>query len=149
MTRFRYSRTKFWLALVVALGLTAMVTGLTWMIFVRLGNPNANTITAAAGLIFLAFFSARMAFQFFRNEVVLAILPTGIEDARWGIGLIEWERIKEIALSQRENEFELNVYLWRNGDVTQILAIDLEALESDVDTIINAITVYLPVRAEY
>ena len=153
MNRFRYSRQKFWLALVVALGLTAMVTGLTWMIFTRLGNPNANATTAIAGLIFLAFFSARMALQFIRDDVVLAILPTGIEDARWSSGLVEWERVKEITLAQRESEFEINIHLWphhwpdENGPPT--LAIDLGALESDVETIINAITVHMPVRDEF
>jgi len=149
MNRFRYSRSKFWLALIVALALTVLVTILTWMIFTRLGNPNTNLITTAAGLVFLAFFSARMALQYFRDEVVLAVLPTGIIDARWKTGLIEWERIKEIALRQRESEFELHVYLWpKTGDL-QILPIDLGPLESDVETIVGAISAYLPVRQEF
>ena len=149
MNRFRYSRTKFWLALVVALGLTAMITGLTWMIFTRLGNPNANGITAAAGLVFLAFFSARMALLYWRDEVVLAVLPTGIEDARWDWGMIEWERIKEITLRQREAEFSLNVHLWPQEGNSPVLPIDLGALESDVDTITRAINIHMPIRDEY
>ncbi len=149
MNRFRYSRTKFWLAIIVALGLTAMVTGLTWMIFTRLGNPSADAITAVAGLIFLAFFSARMALQYFRDDVVLAILPTGINDARWARGSIEWERIKEITLRQRENEFQLDVHLWPVSGSSEILSIDLEALESDVETITSAINIHMPIRNEY
>ncbi len=149
MNRFRYSRTKFWLAIIVALGLTAMVTGLTWMIFTRLGNPSADAITAVAGLIFLAFFSARMALLYFRDDVVLAILPTGINDARWARGSIEWERIKEITLRQRENEFQLDVHLWPDSGASEILSIDLEALESDVETITSAINIHMPIRNEY
>jgi len=149
MNRFRYSRTKFWLAMIVALALTAMVTGLTWMIFTRLGNPDADLITAIAGFIFLAFFSLKMALQYFRDEVVLAIMPTGINDTRWGRGLIEWELIKEIVLRQRENEFELVVHLWPNAGLGQGLAIDLDALEGDVETITNSITRYMPIRSDY
>ena len=126
-----------------------MVTGLTWMIFTRLGNPNVNTITAIAGFVFLAFFSARMALQYFRNEVVLSILPTGIEDARWGRGLVEWELIKEITLAQRESNFEINVILWPQNGVQTTLPIDLDALESDVETITNAIMQYMPIRSDY
>ncbi|MCP4183097.1 MAG: hypothetical protein GY761_07235 [Hyphomicrobiales bacterium] len=149
MNRFRYSRTKFWLAMIVALSLTAMVTGLTWMVFTRLGNPNTDLITAIAGLIFLAFFSLRMALQYFRDEVVLAVLPTGINDTRWGRGLVEWELIKEILLRQRESEFELIVHLWPNAGTGQALAIDLDALEGDVETITASITRYMPIRSEY
>lgn len=149
MNRFRYSRIKFWLAMIVALGLTAMVTGLTWMIFTRLGNPDADFITAIAGLIFLAFFSLKMGLRYFRDEVVLAVLPTGINDARWGRGLIEWELIKEINLRQRESEFELIVHLWPNTGMGPALAIDLEALEGDVETITTSITRYMPIRSDY
>ena len=149
MNRFRYSRTKFWLAMIVALSLTAMVTGLTWMIFTRLGNPNADLITAIAGLIFLAFFSLKMGLQYFRDEVVLAVLPTGISDARWGRGLIEWELIKEINLRQRESEFELIVHLWPNTGMGPALAIDLEALEGDVDAITSSITRYMPIHSDH
>lgn len=153
MTRFRYSPTKFWISLIVALGLTAMVTGLTWMIFTRQGNPATNTITATTGLVFLAFFSVRMAYQYFRDDVVLAILPTGISDVRWGRDIVEWVEIKEITLRQRETNFELIVHLWpagKNGDLETVqLPIDLDALESNVDTILAAITNYIAVRHEY
>ena len=149
MTRFRYSPTKFWIALIVALGLTFMVTGLTWMIFTRLGNPNANVITATAGFVFLAFFSARMALQYFRDDIVLSVLPMGIEDARWGRGLVEWDEIKEITLAQRESTFEIKLILWPLNDVSATLPIDLEALESDVETIIHAIQKHMTVRSEY
>ncbi|MCF6320146.1 MAG: hypothetical protein L3J32_00020 [Rhizobiaceae bacterium] len=149
MNRFRYSRRKFWNAFIVALALTAMVTGLTWMILTRIGNPRAFEFTAAAGLIFLAFFSARMALLYFRDEVVLAILPTGIDDARWGVGVVQWERIKEITLHQRESEFELIIHLWPVNGVSERLPIDLDTLESDVDIIVHAIEGYLGVRSEY
>ena len=149
MTRFRYSPTKFWISLIVALGLTAMVTGLTWMIFTRQGNPNANLITATAGLIFLAFFSARMALQYFRDDVVLAIQPTGIMDARWGRGMVEWELVKEITLRQFESNFELVVHLWPVNKYAERLPIDLDALEGDVDAVLAAIMVHMPVRNEF
>ncbi len=119
------------------------------MIFTSLGNPNANAITTFAGLVFLAFFSAKMALQFFRDDVVLAILPTGISDARWNGGLVEWDKIKQITLRQHESEFELGVYLWPQNEEALNLAIDLGPLESDVDTIVSAITIYMPVRSEY
>ena len=119
------------------------------MIFTRLGNPNANAITAIAGFVFLAFFSARMALQYFRNEVVLSILPTGIEDARWSRGLVEWELIKEITLVQRETAFEINVILWPQNNFPTTLSIDLDALESDVETVTKAIMQYMPIRSEY
>jgi len=149
MNRFRYSRTKFWLAMIVALGLTAMVTGLTWMIFSRLGNPQVDLITAIAGLVFLAFFSLKTGLQYYRDEVVLAVLPTGIRDARWGRDLIEWELIKQINLRQRENEFELMVHLWPNTGLGRPLTIDLEALEADVETITASITRYMPIHSEH
>jgi len=149
VNRFRYSRRKFWRALIVSLGLTAMVTGLTWIIFTRTGNPNAFEFTAAAALVFLAFFSARMAVLYFRDEVVLAILPTGIDDARWGAGMVQWERIKEVTLRQRESEFELTVHLWPVNGISESLPIDLDALESNVDTVVHAIEAYLYVRSEY
>ena len=132
----------------MALGLTAMVTGLTWMIFKSQGNPNANTITFGAGFIFLAFFSARMAVQYFRDDIVLSILPTGIQDERWAHPLVEWEQIKEIILRQRESQFELNVHLWPTGETATVLPIDLDALESDVDVIVDAILVHKRVRNE-
>ena len=68
---------------------------------------------------FWHFFSARMALQYFRDEVVLAILPTGIEDLRWSVGLIEWERIKEITLNRRESEFWLKIHLWPEAGISQ------------------------------
>ncbi len=126
-----------------------MVAGLTWMIFTRLGNPNANLITFAAGFIFLAFFSARMVLQYFRNDIVLSILPTGICDTRWGRGLIEWEKIKEVTLLQRESEFEINIHLWPVAQKAEILPIDLNALESNVETVINALAVHIQVRTEF
>ncbi len=149
MTRFRYSPSKFWISLIVALGLTFMVTGLTWMIFTRLGNPNAGAITAAAGFVFLAFFSAKMAMQYFRDDIVLSILPMGIEDVRWGRGLVEWDEIKEITLAQRERTFEIKVILWPQKGSPTALPIDLDALESDVETVTKAIMQYTPIRSEY
>jgi len=149
MTRFRYSRTKFWRALIVSTGLTAMVSGLTWIIFSRSGNPNAGEYTAIAGLVFLVFFSARMALLYFRDEVVLAIMLSGIDDARWEDGLVPWERIKAITLRQRESEFKLTVHLWPKRGVPRSLSIDLDVLEGDVNTVLDAITAHMPVRREY
>ncbi len=150
MARFRYSRAKFWQAVSVALALTALVMFLSWLLLNFAGLRNADVYSAATALIFLGFCSAGMLWRYSRNEVILAVLPTGIADVRWASGdePVGWERVRQITLRQRESDFELVILLWpgeNGGRGDSQLTSDLTPLEGDVETVVRAINRYVPV----
>jgi hypothetical protein len=111
-TRFRYARAKVRSAILAALVMTAMVTGLTWMLLSAGYHPNKLLYTALSGLVFFAFVSAAMLLHYWRNSVVVAVLPTGLVDLRWQADPVPWEAIREIVLRRVEDEYELDVHLW-------------------------------------
>ena len=155
--QFRYSKDRFRTNLAIAIGLTALVCGLIWLLLGIYGSPHMNTWTIVAGLVFFAFISARMIAQYFRDEVVLAIQPTGLYDGRLGQEIIEWEIIKELVLSRREHEFTLAVYLWpktsgksgsKNDTQKVDYLIDLSPLDAIPEKILETINQYKSIRLE-
>jgi len=143
-TQFRYSQNSFQTSVLVALGLTAIVSFLVWLFSRLLGFVHYNWITAVSGLIFFSFCSAAMIIRYMRNEVVLSVRPDGLFDARYSSQAVPWEEIKDIRLGRHENEFQLNVFLWPReampGQVAQpSFTIDLAPLDGGVEAILAAV----------
>lgn len=113
MTGLRYSQPKFRVTLVVAAAMTAMVSITLWMLMNAFGAIHADFYAILSAFVFFAFVSAAMLVRYLRNEVVLAVRPTGLYDARWRAEAVPWEMIREIVARRKENEVELDVYLWR------------------------------------
>ncbi|MEZ5871553.1 MAG: hypothetical protein R3D32_06835 [Nitratireductor sp.] len=160
MAQYRYSDARLRQTLVVAAGLTFMVCFLTWMLLTASGEPRTLLWTLATGFVFFAFMSLATLIRWLRRETVLAILPTGLFDARWQPDPVTWERIREVVLRRMENEIRIDVYLWRGqepGKVTELHAggelipdhsIDATALEGDAGEIAQLISRYAVVRVE-
>jgi len=134
----------------VATALTALICGLVWLLLGIYGSNHMSLYTLIAGLLFFAFISAKMLFQYFRNEVVLAVQPTGLYDGRISSETISWERIKELVLVRREQEYSLSIVLWpsENNSKATSHEIDLTALEGGSEVILEAINEYKPIRLE-
>lgn len=147
--RFRYHRESFRRSLIIAIGLTALVCGLVWLLLGIYGSRYMNLVTAIAGLVFFAFISARMIANYMRDEIVLAVQPTGLLDIRLSADPIPWEAIKELVLIRREQEFALRIVLWpvRGRDAREH-EIDLSVLEGGARPVLDAIGAYMPVRLE-
>lgn len=161
-TRYRYSRAGFRRNLAIALMLTAMICAMVWLLLGIFGSQHMNLLTALTGLLFFAFLSARTLARFIRNDIVLAVQPAGIYDPRISPEPIAWERIKELVLSRRENEFLLRAHLWPdrpapggNGSAWhppeggREIAFDLADLDAEIGTILAAIGRYRHVRIEH
>lgn len=148
--QFRYSRTGFRYNLAVALALTALFCGFVWLITGVYGTAWHTAITVSAGLIFFAFISARMLAQYWRDDVVLAVQPTGLYDGRIGGDTIPWDAIKELVMIRREQEFRLEVILWpkKPGGRARSHEVNLSALEGGSQAILEAINAYKPIRLE-
>ena len=149
--QFRYSRDGFRRSLIIAMCLTALICGLVWLLLGIYGSPNMNLYTAIAGLLFFAFISARMLAQYFRDDVVLAVQPTGLFDARISMETIPWEAVKELVLSRREQEYSLSVHLWPHSDKPNLAvdhSVELSSLEGGSEAILAAIQLYMPIKME-
>jgi hypothetical protein len=149
--RFRYSREGFRRNLAIALGLTGLVCGLVWLLLGINGSPHMTLYTLITGFVFFAFISARTLTQYFRNEVVLAVQPTGLYDARISSETIPWDAIKELVLSRAEQDYSLSIVLWPKhamGAGRMHFDIELTALESGSEPVLNAISQYRQIRLE-
>lgn len=143
--RFRYSRNSFQTNVVTALGLTAIVTFLVWL-FARLaGSAHVSLITTVAAVTFFAFCSATMIWRYARGQVVMAVRPDGLFDARHSAQAMLWEDMRTLELRRAENEFRLVISKWGQGGSAKDIELDLAALDADVGTIIEAISAYRPV----
>lgn len=152
MTSLRYSQPKFRTTLAVAAALTAMVSGTAWMLLNAFNFAHADFYAGLTALVFFAFMSATMILRYVRNEVVLAVLPTGLFDARWQSEAVAWERIREVVARRRENEVELDVYLWRpqRDAATRVPdhVIELAPLEGDAGPTVEAIARHVRLRVD-
>ena len=160
MARYRYSDARLQQTLIVAVGLTMMVCFLTWMFLAAAGQPQTLFWTGATGLVFFAFMSLATLIRWLRREIILAILPTGLFDARWQADPVNWERIREVVMRRKENDITLDIYLWRGqepGKVTELhpgrdhgpdFTIDTSALEGDASEMAQTISRHAVVRVE-
>lgn len=147
--QFRYHRESFQRTLAIAIGLTLAVCGLVWLLLGIYGVRQMNLLTLLTGLIFFAFVSARMLARYFRNEVILAVQPTGLFDARIGDDVLPWDAIRELVLLRREQEYSLQIVLWGSkGAKPQTHEVNLTALEGGAQPVLEAISAYRPVRVE-
>jgi len=148
-THFRYSQTSFQNSVLAALGLTLIVSFLVWLFSQLLGMRYYNSITAVSAIIFFGFCSAAMVWSYLRNEIVLAIRPDGLFDARYSAEAVPWDRIKDLRLGRVENDFHLYVYLWPDRflrtDEKAEFVIDLASLDAGVEQILAAMNVHKPV----
>lgn len=149
-SQFRYSRDGFRLNMIIALGLTALTCGLVWLLLGIYGSSHMNFYTALAGLAFFAFISARMLAQYFKNDIVLAVQPTGLYDSRISSQTIPWGNIKELLLLRREQSFSLKITLWPVDGKASAKSheIELSVLEGGSEQILEAINAYMPIRLE-
>lgn len=150
-SQYRYSKPAFHVTLAVAFGLTAMATGLAWMMLTAAGSPNANIWAAVVALLFFAFVSAQAIARFLRDEVVVAILPTGLMDARHGPDTVAWEDIREIVLRRAEDEFALDVHLWKRQGLAGAapdFTVELASLDAAPGEIVAAIGRHARIRGE-
>lgn len=150
--RFRYHRESFRRTLAIAIGLTLAVCGLVWLLLGIYGVRHMNLLTLLTGLIFFAFVSARMLAHYFRNEVILAVQPTGLFDARIGNNVLPWDAIRELVLVRREQDYSLRIVMWSGmsgrGAKQQTHEVSLTALEGGAQPVLEAISAYMPVRVE-
>jgi hypothetical protein len=154
MATFRYSRSRFRHALTVALALTVTVSALAHMLLIAFGNDQLMFWTAATALIFFAFLSAGMLTRYVRDAVVVAVYPTGLYDARHANEIIAWEAIREIVLRRREDEYEIDVYLWRHqrrkpGDAAPDFTMELAWLDVGAAELAREIERYKPVQTDF
>lgn len=153
MAQYRYSTTKFRTALVVAAAITIMVAGLTWMMTGTLNQSGRIFWTSVAALVFFAMLSASMLVQYFRQEVIVAVRPTGLFDARYSSETIAWEKIRDITLRRTEDEFMLDVYFWYSQEKAERMGnqpeftMDLGPLEAEPERIVRAIAQFKDIRA--
>jgi hypothetical protein len=151
MTRFRLSTASMRTMVSVAAAMTATISGLVWMVLVAQGSPHTLFWTVAAGAVFFAFCSAALLWRYLRDDVILAALPTGLFDARWRREPVAWDAIRELVLRRVENEFELDVYLWRpQAQATNRPdhVIEIAPLEGGVEAIVAAIARHAEIRTE-
>ena len=142
--QYRYSSHSFNRSVLTAIGLTLIVTFLVW-IFTRLMSfSHANTITIVSGLVFFGFCSAAMIMRYVRNDVVFAIRPDGLFDARYSSQAIPWDDIKDVRLERAENDFQLGVYLWPPNQKVATsgptFTVDLSPLDGSVEQILIALS---------
>lgn len=149
--QYRYSKNSFQRSLVTAVGLTLIVSFLVWLFARLLGLSHANLITFISGLIFFSFCSAAMIRRYMRSEIVVAVRPDGLFDARYSSQAVPWDDIKDVRLGRAENDFQLGVYLWpdRNkSGKSPAFNIDLTLLDTPVDQVLEALSVYKTVSWE-
>lgn len=155
MHQFRYSRSKFSIALVTSAGLTFIVTFVVHLVSRLFRLDDLWIITWSAAIIFFMFFSARALWLFLQNDVILAVRPDGIFDARLSADAVLWQDIREISLVRRENDFQLDLQLWPNPTIklNEIspgarpnMKIDLSVLDAPVETIVAAVQQYAAVQ---
>jgi hypothetical protein len=154
-THFRYSVPKFRQTVIIAAALTALVSALAWMLLVAFASRHPWLWTGLVATVFFGFVSAPSIVRYLRNETVLAVLPTGLYHARSGTDPVSWENIREIVLRQAENEFQLDVYLWKpqgrplgGGPALPDLSIELAPLDAPPATIVEAIGRHARIRLE-
>lgn len=149
-TRFRYSREKLKLALITALGLTAMFTLVTWMVFAILWSSWANVAAISSSMVFLAFFSLKSGLIYWRDDAVLSIMPSGISDKRFPISVVgrhvSWSELRDVELVLREDTPQLVLRLWANARAPDTLAVEMSELDAAPGIIIAAISKYTPVK---
>jgi ABC-type nickel/cobalt efflux system permease component RcnA len=154
MSGYRYSRPKVRTALVVAAGLTAVVSGTAWMLMLAFHVRHADLYASASAAVFFAFVSATMLWRYLRNEVVLAVQPTGLYDSRWRSDAVAWEAVREVVVRRKEDEVELDVYLWQpqmsggRREVRPDHTIELAPLEGSAASIVGAIAEHVTVRQD-
>lgn len=143
-TQFRYSRISFEKSVLAALGLTAIVSFLVWLFAQLFGARYYNSITAVSALIFFGFCSAAMIWRYVRNDVVLAVRPDGLFDARYSTEAVPWDEIKDIRLSRVENEFQLFVSLWPANQQAQgrEFLIDLAPLDGQLEQVLEGLSAH-------
>jgi hypothetical protein len=151
MTRFRLSASSMKTTVTVAAAMTATLAGLVWMVLTARGDPRALWWTLGAGTTFFAFCSAALLWRWLRGEAVLAVLPTGLYDARWRAEPVAWEEIRDLVLRRAEDEFSIDVHLWRpqgQAGARPDHTIEISPLEGGVARIVEAIGRHAPVRIE-
>lgn len=156
MTGFRYSRPRFRTSVLIAAVMTAAVCAGVWMLATVFGVRHAAYYAAIAATIFFAFISATMLVRYLRGEVVLAARPTGLYDGRWRSEAVPWDSIREVVVRRKEDEIELDVYLWQrqaaDGSVRAQArpdhTVELAPLEGDAARVVEAIARHVRVRSE-
>ncbi|MEM7300609.1 MAG: hypothetical protein AAF468_05950 [Pseudomonadota bacterium] len=154
MHQFRYSRASFINALMTSLGLAAL-GGLVVYLFFRLGGFSyAGIATWTAGVLFFVFFSFRALWLFMQNEVVLAVRPDGLYDARLSPSHFSWEDLWEINLTRLESDYRLELRLWpktvistskKHAGRVEDIEIETSSLDGGIEEIVAAIQKYKPV----
>ena len=150
--QYRYSSNSFNRSVITAAGLTLIVCFLVWLFSRLLGLANANSITVISGIIFFGFCSAAMIWRYLRNDVVLAIRPDGLFDARYSSQAVPWDKIKDVRLERAENDFQLGVYLWPDKQTANTgrpaFTIDLMGLDGSLEQILKAVAEHKDIYME-
>ena len=87
------------------------------------------------------------------------MLPTGLLDTRHSAEPVAWETIREIVLRQNEDDFRLDVYLWKDqmhandnrasGVPRPDFTIEVAPLDASLGDVYTAIETHKPVRMEH
>ncbi|EFL88778.1 hypothetical protein [Ahrensia sp. R2A130] len=147
-TQYRYSQQGFRRSVATAVGLTAIMSFLVWL-FARLaGFADAKIIASVVAILFFSFCSAAMIWRYLRREIVVAIRPDGLFDARRSSQALLWDDIREVKLGRAENEFRLILSVWERSGKAKDVEVDLSGLDADVNVILQAISAYRDVTME-
>jgi len=144
--QYRYSQGSFNRSVVTAVGLTIIVCFLIWLFARLLGLQQAKLITLVSGLIFFSFCSAAMIWRYLRSDIVVAIRPDGLFDARFSMEAVPWDEIKDVRLERAENDFQLGIYMWPKASAGRgdhpAFIIDISPLDASVEQIVEALAQY-------
>ncbi|MEE9314985.1 MAG: hypothetical protein V3V02_10070 [Rhizobiaceae bacterium] len=125
---------------------------LVWLFSRLFGFRHADIITLISGGLFFSFCSLAMIWRYLRKEVVVAVRPDGLFDARYSSQAVPWDEIKDVRLTRAENDFELGVYLWPDKvsvskDGPEFL-MDLAPLDGGVEQVLEALSAYKQITME-
>lgn len=148
--QYRYSKTSFHKSVYTAVGLTVIISFLVWLFSRLMAFSHPYWITIVAGGVFFSFCSAAMIYRYVRDEIVLAVRPDGLFDARHSSQAVPWEQIKEVRLERQENEFQLLVQLWPMGEAPpKLIWIDLSPLDAGVESVLQAIAPHARISVDH
>ena len=150
-SQYRYSQNSFKRSVITALGLTLIVSFLVWLFSRLFGLRHADLITLVSGAMFFSFCSAAMIWRYVRREIVVAVRPDGLFDARHSREAVPWDDIKDVRLGRAENDFELGIYLWPDRAAPgggPAFTVDLSPLDAPVETVLQALSTYKQITME-
>ena len=129
--------------------LTAVVTFLVYLVAGLVGARHPDWVAGISALVFFAFCSAATLWRYWRREVVVAMRPDGLFDARLGPQAVPWDDIKELVVHRSENDYGIEVVPWPGVETGWSDGrVDLAGLDAPPGTVVGALPVGIAIRME-